>query len=87
MAAYMWDDNPAMHIYPQPDTTLLIKPQYHRLPLVGASFSKAVGGAVVRGEGAYYFEKRFASEDLSVNGVKEKIMLIILSATIITGLV
>ncbi len=72
MAAYMWDDNPAMNIYQQPDTTLLIKPEYHRLPLAGASFSKAVDGAVVRGEGAYYFEKRFASEDLSVNGVKEK---------------
>lgn len=72
MTAYMWDDNPAMHIYPQPDTTILIKPEYHRLPLVGASFSKAVGGAVVRGEGAYYFEKRFAVEDLTVNGIKEK---------------
>jgi hypothetical protein len=72
MAAYMWDDNPAMHIFAQPDTTILIKPEYHRLPLAGASFSKAVGGAVVRGEGAYYFEKRFAAEDLSVNGVKEK---------------
>lgn len=72
MAAYMWDDNPAMHIFAQPDTTIIIKPEYHRLPLVGASFSKAVGGAVVRGEGAYYFEKRFAAEDLSVNGVKEK---------------
>jgi hypothetical protein len=72
MAAYMWDDNPAMHIYSQPDTTLLIKPEYHRLPLVGASFSKAVGGAVVRGEGAYYFEKRFAVEDMAVNGVKEE---------------
>ncbi|RLC54349.1 MAG: hypothetical protein DRH79_00690, partial [Candidatus Cloacimonadota bacterium] len=72
MAAYMWDDNPAMHIYPQPDTTLLIKPEYHRLPLAGASFSKAIGGAVLRGEGAYYFDKRFAAEDLSVNGIKEK---------------
>jgi len=72
MVAYMWDDNLAMHIYPQPDTTILIKPEYHRLPLAGASFSKALGGAVIRGEGAYYFNKRFAAEDLSVNGVKEK---------------
>ena len=71
MAAYMWDDNPAMHIYPQPDT-LIIKPEYHRLPLVGTSFSKAVGGAVVRGETAYYFDKRFSAEDFSVNGIKEK---------------
>ena len=72
MAAYLWDDNPAMHIFPRPDTTLLIKPEYHRLPLAGASFSKAVKGAVVRGEGAYYFEKRFASEDFTVNGVRKK---------------
>jgi hypothetical protein len=72
MAAYMWDDNPAMHIFLQPDMTLLIKPEYHRLPLAGASFSKALGGAVVRGEGAYYFEKRFSSEDYLVNCIKEK---------------
>jgi Protein of unknown function (DUF1302) len=72
MAAYMWDDNPTMHIFAQSDSTILIKPEYHRLPLAGASFSKAVGGAVVRGEGACYFEKRFAAEDFSVNGVKEK---------------
>jgi hypothetical protein len=65
MAAYMWDDNPAMHIFLQPDMTLLIKPEYH-------SFSKALGGAVVRGEGAYYFEKRFSSEDYLVNCIKEK---------------
>jgi len=72
MAAYMWDDNPAMHIFLQPDSTLLIKPEYHRLPLAGASFSKAVGGAVIRGEAAYYFEKRFAAEDLTFNRVKDK---------------
>ena len=72
MAAYMWDDNPAMHIFPQPDTTLLIKTEYHRLPLAGASFSKAVEGAIVRGEGAYYFEKRFAADDFTVNGIREK---------------
>ena len=72
MAAYMWDDNLAMHIFPRPDTTLLIKPEYHRLPLAGASFSKAVGGAIVRGEGAYYFEKRFAADDFTVNGIREK---------------
>jgi len=78
MSAYMWDDNPAMHIYSiiNPETgepiPVTIKPEYHRLPLVGTSFSKAVGGAVVRGEGAYYFEKRFAAEDFTVNDVKEK---------------
>ena len=74
MAAYMWDDNPAMHIYPdtgQP-SALTIKPEYHRLPLVGASFGKSVLGAVIRGEMAYYFDKNFSAEDPSVNGIKEK---------------
>jgi len=72
MSAYLWDDNPAMHIFSQPDSTLLIKPEYHRLPLIGASFGKSVLGAVIRGEGAFYFDKRFSSEDLSSNGIKEK---------------
>ena len=72
MSAYLWDDNPAMHIFSQPDTTLLIKPEYHRLPLVGASFGKSVFGAVIRGEGAFYFDKKFASADMTTNGLKEK---------------
>ncbi|MDP8267421.1 MAG: hypothetical protein P9L97_01715 [Candidatus Tenebribacter davisii] len=72
MVAYMWDDNPTMHIFAQPDSTILITSEHHRLPLAGASFSKVVGGAVVRGEGAYYFDKRFAPEEFTPNGVKEK---------------
>ncbi len=72
MAAWMWDDSPAMHIYMQPDTTLLIRPEYHRLPLAGASFGRSIGGAVVRGEGAWYFDKKFAAEKMNVNGIKEK---------------
>ena len=78
MTAYMWDDNPAMHIYPfftpgnpQPDS-LIIKPEYHRLPLVGASFSKSILGAVIRGESAYYFGKNFSTENFGVNGIRER---------------
>jgi len=72
MAAYLWDDNPAMHIFMQMDNSLLLKPEYHRLPMAGASFGKPVGGAVIRGEAAYYLGKMFSSEDLSSNGIKEK---------------
>jgi uncharacterized protein DUF1302 len=78
MVAYIWDDNPAMHIYPTIDpgtgqpNAITIKPEYHRLPLVGASFGKSVLGAVIRGEAAYYFNKKFSAEDLSANGIKEK---------------
>ena len=72
MTAYMWDDNPTMPIYQQPDSTLQIQPEHHRLPLVGASFGKSILGAVIRGEGAYYFDKHFSVEDFSVNGIKER---------------
>ncbi|MCD4650686.1 MAG: hypothetical protein K8S56_02735 [Candidatus Cloacimonetes bacterium] len=72
IAAYMWDDNPAMYIYPQLDNTLKLMPEHHRLPLTGASFSKIIGGAVVRSEGAFYFDKRFASENLLYNGISKK---------------
>lgn len=67
MSAYMWDDNPAMHIVPTIDeqtmhlTGITITPKYHRLPLVGASFGKSIFGAVIRMEGAYYFDKRFSA--------------------------
>ena len=77
MGAYMWDDNPAMHIYADYTSSvllfpLLIKPEYHRLPLVGASFSKSLLGAVIRGEGAYYFGKMFSAENFLTNGIREK---------------
>jgi len=72
MTAYLWDDNPAMLIYAQPDSTLLLKPKYHRLPMLGTSFSKTVGAAIVRGEGAYYLGKKFSAEDLSANGILER---------------
>jgi len=71
MTAYMWDDNPAMHIYPQVDpntgqpVAINITPKYHRLPLVGASFGKSLFGAVIRGEGAYYFGKQFSAGSIS----------------------
>lgn len=78
MFAYMWDDDPALYICPTIDSdtgqpnAIIIKPEYHRLPLVGASFGKSVLGAVLRGEVAYYFDKKFSAEDLLVNGIKEK---------------
>ncbi len=68
MAGYAWDDEPALHmdIEQDPDTheivSLVVAPEHHRLALAGGSFSTAVGGAIVRGEGAYYWGKRFATE-------------------------
>ena len=79
MAGYAWDDEPALHMAAEldPDThemvSLIVTPEHHRLPLAGGSFSTAVGGAVVRGEGAYYWGKHFATESpLIENGVLER---------------
>ncbi len=79
MAGYAWDDAPAMHMSAEldPDThemvSLVITPQHHRLPLAGGSFSTAVGGAVVRGEGAYYWGKHLpTASPLIGDGVLER---------------
>jgi hypothetical protein len=71
MAAYLWDDTPVPHLILQPDNTVLVKPKYHRLPLVGTSVNKTVGGALARAEAAYSFDKRFSSSDLTADGVSK----------------
>ena len=79
MAGHAWDDEPALHMSAEldPDThemvSLVVAPQHHRLTLVGGSFSTAVGGAVMRGEGAYYWGKQFAAASpLNGDGVLER---------------
>lgn len=76
MAGSMWDDDPTMHLTQSIDTTtgkpvLTVTPQHHRLDLAGGSFSTAVGGMVLRGEGAYYQGKYFNSEK---PGLKDKVV-------------
>ncbi len=68
MGAYTWDDAPAMHVTPiaPPDPAapgLLIKPEHHRLALAGMSFNTQVADFVIRGEGAYYFNKYYQTAD------------------------
>ena len=71
MAAYTWDDTPAMHINRVMDistgspvlTALNITPEYHRLSLAGASFSSEIKGVILRGEAAYYNGKYFQTQD------------------------
>ena len=79
MAGYAWDDAPAMHMSAQLDqdthevVSLVVTPRHHRLPLAGGSFSTAVGGAVVRGEGAYYWGKHLpTASPLTGDGVLER---------------
>lgn len=79
VGGYMWDDDPAMHVTKvvDPDThelsSLTVTPRHHRLSLAGGSFSAALGGFVVRGEGGYYGGKHFSSNDpLVTDGVVER---------------
>jgi hypothetical protein len=69
MAGYAWDDDPALHTKAivDPETmelaSLTITPKHHRLTLAGGSFSTEVSGFVLRGEGAYYWNKVFSTEN------------------------
>ncbi len=71
MGGYTWDDNPAMHVQKEFDTStgtpvltgLIITPQHHRLYVAGGSFSTEIKGVIFRGEGAYYNGKYFQTED------------------------
>jgi hypothetical protein len=81
MGGYTWDDNPAMSAVKgmdmsdptHPKPTLTITPEYNRLTLTGGSFSTDIKGVILRGEGAYYFGKKFNTLDpKSANGLVDK---------------
>lgn len=69
MGGYTWNDDPSMHITKQIDTStmqlsgLTITPEHHRMYLAGLSFNSDIKGFILRGEGAYYFDKYFQTED------------------------
>jgi hypothetical protein len=79
MAGYAWDDDPTLHLTKTFDpesgqvTSLTLRPEHHRLALMGGSFSTTLGGFVLRGEGAYYSGKYFQSADPRLSeSVQEK---------------
>lgn len=79
MGGYTWDDDPTMHVSRQIDTAtmqlsgLKVTPQHHRLGLAGGSFSTEIKGFILRGEGAWYFDKYFNTEDPgAIEGVVTK---------------
>lgn len=79
MAGYAWDDDPTLHLTSEFESgggrvsALTLRPEHHRLTLVGGSFSTTLGGFVLRGEGAYYSGKYFQSADPRLSdGVEEK---------------
>jgi len=72
IGGYTWDDDPSLHINKQFGidpitnqavlTNLLIAPKHHRLVLGGASFSTEIKGFILRGEGAFYYDKHFQTK-------------------------
>jgi hypothetical protein len=76
ICGYTWDDDPSFHINKtssiNPLTNkpilekLLIIPKHHRLALGGASFSTEIKGFILRGEGAFYYDKYFQTIDALV---------------------
>ncbi|WP_233900723.1 DUF1302 family protein [Tenacibaculum piscium] len=71
MAGYTWDDDASFHLKKQ-EKTLLIRPKYHRLGLLGGSFSTEINGFILRGEGAFYQNKYFQTNDQKVTDALTK---------------
>ncbi|MDO8896057.1 MAG: hypothetical protein Q7V19_00295 [Bacteroidales bacterium] len=67
-------DDPAMNITRTIDPStmqlsgLIVKPEYNRVNMAGGSFSKVLGGFVLRGEGAFYNGRYFQTSDPMVKG-------------------
>ncbi|MBN1602631.1 MAG: hypothetical protein JW915_13565 [Chitinispirillaceae bacterium] len=79
MGGYLWDDDPAMHVRRTIDlqtrqpASITVTPRHHRLSVVGAAFSMPLGDFVIRGDGAWYAGKRYATVDPRVtDGLVEK---------------
>ncbi len=77
MGAYVWDQNPSMHVEKEFEldsqgnpvlTGLIITPEHHRLYVSGGSFTSTIKSFVLRGEAAYYNGKYFQTADPRAEG-------------------
>ena len=79
VGGYYWSDDPAMHITKEFNpatmqlTGLIVRPEYHRIKMGGASIGIPLGPLVVRSEGGYYSGKYFQTENPAIpNATIEK---------------
>ncbi|HSH51819.1 MAG TPA: hypothetical protein VK982_08880 [Bacteroidales bacterium] len=78
MAGYLWDDGFTAHKFPQRNletniiTGIYVYPGYHRMGVVGGSFTTTPGGKVLQSEGVYYMGKHFSTETFHNDGLVEK---------------
>jgi len=55
-----WNKAPVYSYYINDSTGLMhVKPEHHRLGFMGFGFSKSLNAFIIRGEGAFYFDKKF----------------------------
>ena len=57
-----WNKAPVYSYYYDSASRLHIKPEYHRMGFLGFGFSKSVYSFIVRGESAFYFDKKFSPD-------------------------
>lgn len=77
MGGYLWDDDPTMHVSADllsgRTQSITVTPRHHRLSVAGAAFSTPVLDAILRGEGAWYSGKYFATAEVTdADGVVKK---------------
>lgn len=55
-----WNKAPVYSYYINDSTGLMhVKPEHHRMGFVGFGFSKSLNAFIIRGEGAFYIDKKF----------------------------
>lgn len=57
-----WNKAPVYSYYYDSTSRLHIRPEYHRMEFLGFGFSKSVYTLIIRGESAFYFNKKFSSD-------------------------
>lgn len=57
-----WNKAPVYSYYYDSTSRLHIRPEYHRLQFLGFGFSKSVYALIIRGESAFYFNKKFSPD-------------------------
>ena len=62
---YQYDNRPALHqrVQPGPVPVVTVTPRYHRTHIAGATFSRAFGDWVLRGELGYFTDRYYLTDD------------------------
>ncbi len=62
-ALYTWNKMPIFAFGQLPNRSMFVRANYYRMGVIGADFSKPLGEFVLRGEGAYKFDKAFQTNN------------------------